>query len=79
MEKDGINECYDAIIVGSGYGGSVAACRLSMAGMKVCLVEKGRKWEPQDFPTHTFSFLSCVRFENKSFGFGLGPNDALFQ
>ncbi|KAI3678469.1 hypothetical protein L6452_37763 [Arctium lappa] len=80
MEKDGINEeGYDAIVVGSGYGGSVAAYRLSMAGIKVSLLEKGRQWEPQDFPTHTFGFLSSVRFENKSFGFGLGPNDALFQ
>ncbi|KVH94537.1 4Fe-4S ferredoxin, iron-sulfur binding, conserved site-containing protein [Cynara cardunculus var. scolymus] len=89
MKKDGIKECYfgggeaddgyDAIVVGSGYGGSVAACRLSMAGIKCCLLEKGRKWEAQDFPTHTLRMLSSVRFENKSSGFGLGPNDALFQ
>ncbi|KAI3678468.1 hypothetical protein L6452_37762 [Arctium lappa] len=90
MEKDGIKECYfgggegdedgyDAIVVGSGYGGSVAACRLAMAGIKVCLLEKGRKWEAQDFPTNTLKLLSRVRFENKSLGFGVGPNNALFQ
>ncbi|KAI3749923.1 hypothetical protein L2E82_20544 [Cichorium intybus] len=90
MENGGKKECYpgcgeadedgyDAIVVGSGYGGSVAACRMSMAGIKVCLLEKGRKWEGQDFPTSSFKLLSTVRFENKSLGFGLGPKDALFQ
>ncbi|KAL7582572.1 uncharacterized protein LOC111882597 isoform X1 [Lactuca sativa] len=90
MENGGIKECYpgfgeededdyDAIVVGSGYGGSVAAYRMSMAGIKVCLLEKGRKWEAQDFPTDSLRLLSSVRFENKSLKFGLGPKDALFQ
>ncbi|KAI3749921.1 hypothetical protein L2E82_20542 [Cichorium intybus] len=77
--NEGDEDSYDAIVVGSGYGGSVAACRMSMAGIKVCLLEKGRKWEGQDFPTDSFKLLSTVRFENKSLGFGLGPKDALFQ
>ncbi|KAL4558327.1 hypothetical protein LXL04_036525 [Taraxacum kok-saghyz] len=70
---------YDAIVVGSGYGGSVAACRMSMAGIKVCLLEKGRKWEAQDFPTNSLKMLSSIRYDNKSLGFGLGPKDGLFQ
>lgn len=45
MLPDG-EDGYDAVVVGSGYGGSVAACRL--AGVKVCLAEKGRKWEAKD-------------------------------
>lgn len=73
------DDSYDAIVVGSGYGGSAAACRMSMAGIKVCLLEKGRKWEAQDFPTDSLRLLSSVRFENKSLKFGLGPKDALFQ
>ncbi|KAL4558326.1 hypothetical protein LXL04_036524 [Taraxacum kok-saghyz] len=86
MENGGINECYsededsyDAIVVGSGYGGSVAACRMSMAGINVCLLEKGRKWESQDFPTDSLKLLSSIRYENKRLGFGLGPKDALFK
>ena len=72
-------DSYDAIVVGSGYGGSVAACRMSMAGIKVCLLEKGRKWEAQDFPTNSLKILSSIRYDNKSLGFGLGPKDGLFQ
>lgn len=74
-EEDG----YDAVVVGSGYGGSVAAFRLSMAGIKVCLVEKGRQWEPHDFPTNSMKIMSALRVENKNLGVSFGPKDALFQ
>lgn len=74
-EEDG----YDAVVVGSGYGGSVAACRMSMAGIKVCLVEKGRRWEAKDFPTNSLNLMTAVRIDNKSFGISFGPKEALFQ
>ncbi|XP_025015102.2 uncharacterized protein LOC8263201 isoform X1 [Ricinus communis] len=73
------NDDYDAIVVGSGYGGSVAACRLSMAGIKVCLIEKGRRWNAKDFPTDTLQIMSAVRLENRNLGISFGPKDALFQ
>lgn len=41
---------YDAIVVGSGFGGSVAALRLSEKGHRVLVVEKGRRFGPNDFP-----------------------------
>jgi len=42
---------YDYVIIGSGFGGSVSALRLSEKGYKVLLIEKG-KWfkEAKDFP-----------------------------
>ncbi|XP_054752962.2 uncharacterized protein LOC129258758 [Lytechinus pictus] len=40
---------YDVIVIGSGYGGSIAASRCSRAKKKVCLFEKGREWWPGDF------------------------------
>ncbi|XP_011004208.1 PREDICTED: uncharacterized protein LOC105110751 isoform X2 [Populus euphratica] len=70
---------YDAIVVGSGYGGSVAACRMSMAGIKVCLLEKGRRWKAEDFPTDSRKIMSAVRYENQNLGLRFGPEDALFQ
>ena len=40
----------DVIVVGSGFGGSVAALRLAERGYKVWVVEKGKRWRPEDFP-----------------------------
>ena len=41
---------YDAVVVGSGYGGAIAASRLARAGLQVCLLERGREMHPGDFP-----------------------------
>jgi cholesterol oxidase len=48
---DDLQEHYDAIVVGSGYGGSIAACRLARAGRKVALLERGREIHPGHFPS----------------------------
>ncbi|TYK07420.1 uncharacterized protein E5676_scaffold202G001470 [Cucumis melo var. makuwa] len=79
MRGDEVENGFDAIVIGSGYGGSVAACRMSMAGIKVCLLEKGRKWESQDFVTDSMNITSAVRMENRNLGISFGPKDALFQ
>jgi cholesterol oxidase len=42
---------YDAIVIGSGYGGGVAASRLARMGLRVAILEQGRHWRPGDFPT----------------------------
>ncbi len=41
---------FDAIIIGSGFGGAVTACRLSEKGKKVLVLERGRRWEKNDYP-----------------------------
>ena len=43
----------DVIIIGSGFGGSVTACRLAQAGAKVLVLERGRRWETQRYPSVT--------------------------
>ncbi|KQU08046.1 GMC family oxidoreductase N-terminal domain-containing protein [Rhizobium sp. Leaf453] len=41
---------FDAIIIGSGFGGAVAACRIAEAGQRVLVLERGRRWSPDDYP-----------------------------
>ena len=50
MEHPKITFDYDYIIVGSGFGGSVSALRLSEKGYKVLVVEKGKWYKSEDFP-----------------------------
>jgi cholesterol oxidase len=46
---------FDYIIVGSGFGGSVSAMRLSQKGYKVAIIESGKRWNPGDYPKSNFS------------------------
>jgi len=41
---------FDAVVIGTGFGGAVAACRLTQAGKNVCVLERGRRYGRGDFP-----------------------------
>jgi len=45
-----VNRDFDVVIVGSGFGGSVAALRLTEKGYKVAVLEAGRRFTERDFP-----------------------------
>jgi cholesterol oxidase len=48
--KTRIRPSYDAIVIGTGFGGAVAACRLAQAGLSVAVLERGRRYDTNPFP-----------------------------
>ncbi len=65
-----IQDSYDYVVIGSGFGGSVSALRLSEKGYRVLVIEKGKWWKPEDFPENNWHlrkwlWLPAFRF----FGF----------
>ncbi len=41
---------FDVVVIGSGFGGAVAALRLTEKGYRVAVLEEGRRFAPADFP-----------------------------
>ena len=46
---------YDWIVIGSGFGGSVSALRLTEKGYSVGVLEMGKRWNKEDFPKTNWS------------------------
>ncbi len=49
-------DCFDFVIIGSGFGGSVSAMRLTEKGYSVLVLEKGKRFEDQDFASSNWQF-----------------------
>lgn len=45
-----LQSVYDYVIIGSGFGGSVSAWRLTEKGYSVLVIERGKRWNAEDFP-----------------------------
>jgi len=65
---------FDYIVIGSGFGGSVSAMRLAEKGYSVLVIEKGKRWNSQDFPKTNWNIrkylwiplLKCFGFQKLS-------------
>lgn len=53
---------YDVVVVGSGFGGSVAALRLTEKGYSVGVLEAGRRYSADDFPTTSWDLRRFLWF-----------------
>ena len=45
-----VDDVYDYVIIGSGFGGSVSAMRLAEKGYRVLVLERGKRYRAEDFP-----------------------------
>ena len=57
---------YDAVVIGSGYGGGVAASRLARMGLRLAVLEQGRLWRPGDFPITGKARLKTPRLTGRA-------------
>ncbi len=51
-----LQKSYEIVVIGSGYGGGVAASRLARAGRRVCILERGKEFQPSEYPNSLFRF-----------------------
>lgn len=66
---------FDYIVIGSGFGGSVSAMRLAEKGYSVLVIEKGKRWQANDFPRTNWNIrkylwlplLKCFGFQKLTF------------
>lgn len=49
-----MNQHYDVLVIGSGFGGSVTALRLTEKGYRVGVLEAGARFDDSDFPATSF-------------------------
>lgn len=74
---DSLKPRYDAIVIGSGYGGSVAAARLARGGKRVAVLERGREFATGEFPSRFPDLRKEMRVTSRSFS--SGPETALYD
>ncbi|MDQ0036692.1 choline dehydrogenase-like flavoprotein [Variovorax boronicumulans] len=73
---------FDVVIVGSGYGGAVAAAELSSlrgSDKTVCVLERGREYLQGSFPTRMADLASHVRFAGGDAAMPRGYREGLFD
>ncbi|MEU3012001.1 GMC family oxidoreductase [Nocardia asteroides] len=51
---------YDVIVIGSGFGGSVTALRLTEKGYRVGVLESGRRWNVEDYPKTNWNIRKSI-------------------
>ncbi|MBV1881928.1 MAG: alkaline phosphatase D family protein [Pseudomonadales bacterium] len=78
------NKEFDVIIIGSGYGGSIAAAELSACtengkSLSVCVLERGNEYSPGSFPSSIADIASHVRWNRKDATASEGTASGLFD
>ncbi|WP_405136674.1 GMC oxidoreductase [Nocardia sp. NBC_01388] len=51
---------YDVLVIGSGFGGSVTALRLTEKGYRVGVLESGRRWSGSDYPKSNWNLRKSI-------------------
>jgi cholesterol oxidase len=61
---ESMDDHYDVVVVGSGYGGGIAASRMARAGRSVCLLERGAERQPGEYPDTEPEMLEALQVDS---------------
>ena len=64
-----MRDAYDVVVIGSGFGGAVVACRLAQHGHSVAVLERGRRWQGDDFPRSVGEMAGAFWEDGRAHGF----------
>jgi cholesterol oxidase len=62
---------YDCVVIGSGFGGSIVACRLAQSGQTVCVLERGQRWPRTRFARTPAQITSNAFWDPAARRFGI--------
>jgi cholesterol oxidase len=63
MDKNRSNtseDVFDFVVIGSGFGGSVSALRLTEKGYRVLVLERGKRYNAEDFPKTNWNIFKYL-------------------
>src|SRR5689334_13793407 len=67
--RDKLLAHYDAVVIGSGYGGAIAASRLARmrrqdgTSLSVCVLERGEEMQPGEYPDTPAAAAAAMQFD----------------
>jgi cholesterol oxidase len=85
LREEAAQSVFDAVIVGSGYGGAMAAAELAGRHdthgrpLRVCVLERGKEYAPGMFASSLQDLPPNLRVNRKGHWKTLGPRDALID
>ncbi len=69
-----IKDQYEVVVVGSGYGGAIAASRLARAGRQVCILERGKEIQPGEYPDTLPQVIREMQTDSPAAQTGIGTS-----
>jgi cholesterol oxidase len=65
-----LKDHYEVVVIGSGYGGAIAASRLARAGRQVCVLERGKELGPGEYPDTSPEVLNEMQIDFPAYHVG---------
>lgn len=72
-----LKDHYSVVVIGSGYGAAITASRLARAGQQVCLLERGKEFQPGEYPDTVIE--AGEELQTNAPAAHIGPRSGLYE